>query len=126
MRPLNLRSRITNDPRRLAGLDGRSPAGRRRIDLIETFVARLGGWDAVRDEQLAWDVRRAAELVALAEAAREEALKGGPVDLGALVRIEGAADRAVRRLGFSQAAGAREQSLGEYLAARAAEGEVVA
>jgi hypothetical protein len=115
----NVRSRATNNPRRLAGVDGRSVDGRRRRDLIEAFVAALGGWGQVDDMQLG-DVRRAAELYAIAEEARSAALKGRVVDLAALVRIEGAADRAVRRLKIIPGS-AKAPSLEEHLAKRAAE-----
>jgi hypothetical protein len=64
------------------------------------FTAVLGGRDRITEGQLA-NVVRAAELMALAEEARLTALKGdSAVDLVALVRLEGVADRAVRRLGL--------------------------
>jgi hypothetical protein len=40
--PANIRSRITNQPRRMV-LDGRSALGRRVLDLAENFAAELGG-----------------------------------------------------------------------------------
>jgi hypothetical protein len=78
-------------------IDGRSELGRRLRDLAETFAARLGGWAALSDA-LAANVRKAAELSALAEQARADALRNGNVDPVALVRLEGAASRAVRAL----------------------------
>jgi hypothetical protein len=99
-RPRRLRAAVTNDPLRLRGLDARSRTGRRRADLIVQFTAALGGRDRITEGQLV-DVVRAAELVALAEEARLTALKGdSAVDLVGLVRLEGVADRAVRRLGL--------------------------
>jgi hypothetical protein len=44
-------------------------------------------------------VRRAAELLTMAEMARAAMLNGQPTDMLALVRLEGAASRAVRVLG---------------------------
>ena len=45
------------------------------------------------------DIIRAADLVVIAERARAAALRGDDLDLGDLTRLEGAADRAVRRRG---------------------------
>jgi len=119
-RPRRLRAAVTNDPLRLRGLDARSRTGRRRADLIVQFTVALGGRDRITEGQLG-DIVRAAELVALAEDARFTALtKGGSeVDLVGLVRLEGVADRAVRRLGISSAAGkpAAPPDLKAYLAA---------
>jgi hypothetical protein len=100
-RPPRLRAAVTNRPLRRRGLDSRSRTGRRRADLITLYSAALGGQDRITEGQLA-DIVRAAELVAVAEEARFAALTkgGGAVDLVGLVRIEGAADRAVRRLGI--------------------------
>jgi hypothetical protein len=96
-RPQNVRARSTNDPRWLRGIDGRTEIARRRRDLIEALVAALGGKPS---DVAMLDVRRAAELTAIAEEARRQALQGAAVDLAALARIEGTADRAVRRLGI--------------------------
>jgi hypothetical protein len=125
-RPSNVRARLTNNPRKLAGVDGRTTRGRRRRDLIESYVGALGGWRAVTDAQLS-DIRRAAELTAIAEQARAAALQDGAVtiDLGGLIKIEGAADRAVRRLGIKSAA-PKQQTLEEYLASRQASPPVTA
>jgi hypothetical protein len=107
----HLRAAITNDPLRRRGLDARSRTGRRRADLIVQFTAALGGRDRITEGQLG-DIVRAAELLALAEAARFTALKGGSeVDLVGLVRLEGVADRAVRRLGLPSASGKPAETL---------------
>jgi hypothetical protein len=100
------RSKITNQPARLAGVDGRSTQQRRRRDLIGTYTAALGGSDQVSAASMN-DIVRAVDLVIIAEQARAKALRGDKgVDLGDLTRLEGAADRAVRRLGIKQGAGA--------------------
>lgn len=96
---LTNRSRTTNQPHRVAGVDGRTSEGRRRRDLIDTYVAATGGPDQVSPAMMN-DVARAVDLVLIAERTRAEALRGGAIDLSALTRIEGAADRAVRRLGI--------------------------
>jgi hypothetical protein len=82
-------------------IDGRTDLGRRVRDLAESYALRLGGWPALNDMQAA-AVRRAAELCALSEKARADALQQGNVDPIALARIEGVADRAVRRLGLDK------------------------
>jgi hypothetical protein len=64
------RSRMTNQPSKV-GLDGRSALGRRIRDLAESYAARLGGWSGLSDT-LAANIRKAAELVALAEHARRQ------------------------------------------------------
>jgi hypothetical protein len=116
-RPANSRSRVTNRPQKMA-IDGRTELGRRVRDLAESFAQQLGGWPVLTDMQAA-GVRRAAELGALAEQSRRDALRGGSVDPIALSRIEGVADRAVRRLGLPSAAGkaAAPPDLKAYLAA---------
>jgi hypothetical protein len=95
-RPRNCRARSTNDPRRrIRDVDGRSEVGRRRRDLVEAFLAAIGG--RASDIHMV-DVTRAAELTAITEEARRRALRGENIDLAALARLEGTADRAVRRL----------------------------
>lgn len=71
------------------------------------------------------DARRAAELTLLAERARAQALAGGGavVDAAALVKLEGAADRAVRRLRLKPGA-VNSKTLADHLASRAAGGAV--
>ena len=99
-RPAHCRARISNKPHRMV-IDGRSQLGRRLQDLAESFAAQLGGWAGMSD-MLAANVRRAAELSTLAEQTRAEALRAGNVDPLALVRLEGAATRAVRALGLDR------------------------
>src|SRR5580704_11205301 len=102
------RARASNKPS-APTVDGRSQIGRRVRDLAEDFASQLGGWRALSDTMAA-NVRKAAELTALAEQTRAEALRNGNVDPLALVRLEGAADRAVRRLGIKPGKTARHLS----------------
>ena len=99
-RPPNTRAAATNKPKRMV-ISGWTALGRRIRDLADSYVVKLGGWDALSDMQAA-AVRRAAELTALAEQTRANALRNGCADPVALARLEGCADRAVRRLRLDQ------------------------
>jgi hypothetical protein len=73
---------------------------RRRRELVEIYTRALGGSAGLSESRLV-DVRKAAELVALAEAARELVLQQGPGSPGALsamIRLESASVRAIRAL----------------------------
>src|SRR5687768_15605469 len=89
------RARSTNRPQFVPGLDLRSPAARRYKDLIASFTNALGGilTDA---QQVA--VQRAAGLTVAAEESRAKAMRGEPVEIADLVKLENLADRAVRAL----------------------------
>jgi hypothetical protein len=82
-------------------ISGRTALGRRIRDLADSYAVQLGGWSALSDMQAA-AVRRAAELTAIAEQARVDALRNGCADPVSLARLEGCADRAVRRLRLDQ------------------------
>jgi hypothetical protein len=99
-RSFRVRSRSTNDPRYLPKQPlSRRALDRRRQDLVFGFIAALGGPEAVNDLALL-QVRRCAELQAMCEAARANALNGAQVDMLALVRLEGIAARSLRLLGI--------------------------
>jgi hypothetical protein len=97
-RPSNYHSRLTSHPHQ-PSVSRRSALGKRLRDLADAFAERFGGWDAL-SVPVAADVRRAAELVALSEQARADALRNGLADPSQLIKLEGIADRAVRRLGL--------------------------
>jgi hypothetical protein len=105
-------------------LGGRPPGiNRRRRELIAVFVQALGG--RVSPVQMV-EIERAASLLILAADLRTKALRGEDVAIADLSRLEGTADRAIRRLGIkSGAAAAPVQSFADYLAGRhaASEGE---
>lgn len=121
-RPPTCRSSITNGRHRVAGpVDGRSAAGRRMRDLMAIYAESLGGAEQLSDHQVT-AVRRAAELVVIAETARAAVLEGKSTDLDGLVRAENMAGRAVRQLGIRPvAAKPKGPTLAEHLARRAAE-----
>src|SRR6478736_2387540 len=94
----NQRSRLTSKPQRPA-ISQRSALGKRLRDLADGFAERLGGWPALSVTAAA-AVRKAAELVAISEQMRRDALRNGCTDPDRLLRFEGVASRAVRLLGI--------------------------
>lgn len=123
-RPAGDEGRITSRSVRGASLDGRTAAARRVKVLIAGFVAQLGG-AAVVDAAILVACRRAAELAVVAEERRRQALRGEAIDLAELVKIEGAADRATRRLGLDryQRKPTAGPDLRSYLASKASKAE---
>jgi hypothetical protein len=93
--------------------------------LIDIYTAALGPAGLSEGQQI--DVRRAAELVALAEAARARAMREGTGDaseLSAMIRLESTAARAVRALNLpATGTAAPVQTLQDYLAQRAERAE---
>jgi hypothetical protein len=86
--------------------------GRLRQKLIDGYVQALGGRVSPIVMQ---DITRAAELVLLAKTARAE-LAAGKTTINDVVKLEGASDRAIRRLGIKPgAAAAPVQTLADYL-----------
>jgi hypothetical protein len=87
----------------------------RRQQLVAAYVEALGGKARVTAIQLQ-DITRAVDLVTLASKARA-ALAAGNATINDVVKLEGAADRAVRRLGLPPPNAAPPvPSLAEYLA----------
>jgi hypothetical protein len=97
-RPSNYRSRLTSKPQRPV-VSQCTALGKRLRDLADAFAERLGGWPALSVTTAA-AVRKAAELVAIGEQMRRDALRNGCTDPDALLRFEGCASRAVRQLGL--------------------------
>jgi hypothetical protein len=104
----NGRSRVSNDPALLQPASLFAQARRRR-DLLETFTAALGGPAAVSAVAMV-HLKKAVELLALAELERAGALGGSPQTEGkltALVRLEGEARRTLRLVGLKVEAPSR-------------------
>lgn len=104
-------------PSRGGVLDGRTPIGRRRRELIDCYADALGGAGALSEGQQI-DIRKAAELTALAEQARAKAMRDGTgdaSDLSAMIRLESTAARAVRALNIKAKAGANITPLRDRL-----------
>jgi hypothetical protein len=98
--PRTRRSRLTNKPSRMFSTN--TSTGRRAADLARGYADALNNPDNPATLAL---IAAAAQLTAIAEVARREAMRD-PVhaDLSALVKIEGVAARAVRKLGIKPAA----------------------
>jgi hypothetical protein len=111
----NGRAAATNNPRALTGLTPQAQA-RRRHDLIRTFLSALGGKDAV-GEMAMLQVKKAAELLSLAESVRASLIGNPSRDVTGLVRLEGEARRTLRSLGI-RAEGASKPSGGLTIARR--------
>jgi hypothetical protein len=91
------RSRRTNDPNH-GGVSRNTSAGRRVRDLLRAYLKAMGDPD---DVVLQANALRAAELVTAAEIERHKLLSGVG-DADAVLRLEGAAGRAVRALGIAR------------------------
>jgi hypothetical protein len=95
-RPAATRSKTTNRP--LHGRGNRHTAqGRRVADLFDAYLAAMGN---PSDDLSKANALAAAELKTAAEAARAGLLAGTITDPDQVIRLEGASDRAVRRLGI--------------------------
>jgi hypothetical protein len=110
----NTRAKTTNKPRRFP-VSGRTALGRRMFDLADQYAGALGGWSGLSD-LMTGNIRRAAELVALSEQTRADALRNGNVDPLALVRLDNAASRAVRLLMLDHPRESEPMTLAEHLA----------
>lgn len=98
--PSRQRAKKTNSP--LAAHELKTARGRRVADLAGAFAEALGNPSDITRQAA---IVAAAELAVLAEEARALALANpGSVDLDQIVRVQGAADRAVRRLGIKPGA----------------------
>jgi len=123
-KPSKVRSKITNDP---SQRHGRSAEARRVKDLFASYIAALGGPVDVATQAL---VLSAAEHVAIAERTRADVIAGKLAPTEA-VRSQGAADRALRRIGLNRPATPPRKTFQEKMAEaeaalRAAEARAVA
>jgi hypothetical protein len=106
--------------RTLESLDGRTVGVRRAHELAAGFEAELGG-NVTASQRAA--IERAATLIAVAEDARARRLAGDQaVTLDDVVRVDGAAARAVKALGIKPGAAPKPPTLVEYLAGGAKSG----
>jgi hypothetical protein len=94
-----LRSRTTNQPGRLPGIDGRSQQARRFRDLTFGLGHDLGRAPSAAEQSL---VDQAAALMLQREAMTAVGARGERVDSKELVRIAGAIARTLAALGLTQ------------------------
>jgi hypothetical protein len=108
------RARRTNQP--FAAHDLKTARGRRIADLAGAYAAALGNPSDIGRQA---EIVTAAELQVLAEETRALALANPAVaDLDAIVRVQGAADRALRRLRIKPGAVADKTPTIHEIAAR--------
>lgn len=95
------RSRVTNDSRVLAGVDGRSATARRYRDVMEAIISDLGGKDVISEgqRQLA---RRAAALSVQCEQIEATMAIGGTLDANDYVRLVNALNRTLTTIGLKR------------------------
>src|SRR5262245_52328260 len=113
------RSRVTNHRDLLPNLDGRSASARRFRDLVNAFVADLGGLDHCSEIKLGL-VRRLAATTVLAEMLEARMINGEAIDIATLCTLASTTVRLSQRLGLERRARNVTPSLGQYLAVRRA------
>ena len=115
------RSAVTNHKDLLPGLDGRSATARRFRDLVNAFVADMGGLDRCSEVRLGL-VRRLAATTVQAEML-EARMVGDAFDIATLCTLASTTVRLSQRLGLERRARNVTPSVGQYLAARTAPGD---
>ena len=115
-RPAKLRSRFTNDPSFLPGVDRRTRDGRRYQDIVLALVAEFSPANPVA-------LREIATLRFSLERAQGEIVAGGDCSLEDIVRLTNAIERKERALRASKHAAIKAQSvsLEQHLARRSVE-----
>ena len=115
--PSRARSAVTNHKDLLPGLDGRSATARRFRDLVNAFVADMGGLDRCSQIKLGL-VRRLAATTVQAEMLEARMVNGEAIDIATLCTLASTTVRLSQRLGLERRARNVTTSLGQYLAAR--------
>src|SRR5258705_13392337 len=115
--PSRARSAVTNhkDP----GLDGRSATARRFRDLVNAFVADMGGLDRCSEIKLGL-LRRLAATTVQAEMLEARMVNGEAIDIATLCTLASTTVRISQRLGLERRARNVTPSLNQYLAGRTA------
>jgi hypothetical protein len=114
-----LRARVTNHKDLLPGLDGRSATARRFRDLVNAFIADMGGLDRCSEIRLGL-LRRLAATTVQAEMLEARMVNGEAIDIAILCTLASTTVRLSQRLGQEPRTRDVTPSLGQYLAARAA------
>jgi hypothetical protein len=111
------RSRVTNHADLLPDLDGRSSAARRFRDLVISYAADMGGFDACSAIKLGL-LRRLAACVVQAEALEARMVNGEAIDVLTLCQLASTTMRLSSRLGLERVAkDIGGQSFGDMLRA---------
>jgi len=96
------KSRLTNGRSPFVlPVDGRSALARRYRDVLNAYVADLGGDDRITEAERTL-CRRAASLVVMAEVAEAELARDGKTDTEEYVRIVNALGRVLGRIGIER------------------------
>ena len=116
--PSRARSAVTNHAGLLPGLDGRSATARRFRDLVNAFVADMGGLDRCSEVRLGL-VRRLAATTVQAEMLEARMVNGEAIDITTLCTLASTTVRLSQRLGLERARNVTP-SVSQYLATRTA------
>src|SRR6185503_20678772 len=101
--PSRARSAVTNHKDLLPGLDGRSATARRFRDLVNAFVADMGGLDRCSEIKLGL-LRRFAAATVQAELLEARMVNGEQIDIGQLGMLAANSVRIASRLGLERRA----------------------
>ena len=101
--PSRTRSAVTNHKHLLPGLDGRSATARRFRDLVNAFVADMGGLDRCSEIRLGL-VRRLAATTVQAEMLEARMVNGEAIDIATLCTLASTTVRLSQRLGLERRA----------------------
>jgi hypothetical protein len=96
-----LRSRVTNHKDLLPNLDGRSSTARRFRDLVNAFIADMGGLDCCSEIKLGL-LRRLAATTVQSELLEARMVNGEEIDVGTLCTLASTTVRLSTRLGIER------------------------
>ena len=99
--PARTRSAVSNHSDLLPGLDGRSATARRFRDLVNAFVADMGGLDRCSEIRLGL-VRRLAAATVQAEMLEARMVNGEAIDISQLCTLASTTVRLSQRLGLER------------------------
>ena len=116
--PFAARSAVTNHAGLLPGLDGRTAPARRFRDLVNAFVADMGGLDRCSEVRGSGLVRRLAVTTVQAEMLEARMVNGDAIDIATLCTLASTTVRLSQRLGLERRACNIKPSLNQYLASR--------
>src|SRR3954453_2050455 len=112
--PSRARSAVTNHMGLLPGLDGRSATARRFRDLVNAFVADMGGLDHCSEVRLGL-VRRLAATTVQAEMLEARMVNGDAIDIATLCTLASTTVRLSQRLGLERSNAQRDAIGGSVL-----------